>query len=183
RWGFAPVIRAPGGRAAAYDEGCIVFDEIMPTHDSMTGIRERFAGEAERQSQALRRLGVDARVGEVPGEYCPGEFTVNAGGARKLIGTAQRIVRGAWLFSTVVVVRSAERLRDVLEAVYAELELEWDPRTVGSVADEAPEVSLEEVEGALLDTYAARYRLVRATVAAEELAAATPLLSRHRVSP
>ena len=82
----------------------------MPAHDAASGIRQRFAAEAERQAQALRRLGVDARVGEVPGEYCPGEFTVNARAATKLIGSAQRIVRGGWMFSTVVVVASADRL-------------------------------------------------------------------------
>ena len=50
RSGFTPVIRGAGGRAAAYDEGCIVFDEIIATHDSMKGIRERFADEAKRTS-------------------------------------------------------------------------------------------------------------------------------------
>jgi len=37
----------------------------------------------------------------VPGEYCPGEFSINDGHGHKLIGTAQRLVRGAWLFGTV----------------------------------------------------------------------------------
>ena len=130
------MIRGAGGRAAAYDEGCLVFDEIMPAADSMTGIQARFSDEAERQARALRSLGVDARVGEVPGEYCPGEFSVNARGQTKLIGAAQRIVRGAWLLSTVVVVEPAAALRAVLEDVYAALGLDWDPATTGSVADE-----------------------------------------------
>ena len=50
------------------------------------------------------RLGVDARVGEVPGEYCPGAYSVNARGRVKLIGTAQRLVRGAALLGASVVV-------------------------------------------------------------------------------
>jgi octanoyl-[GcvH]:protein N-octanoyltransferase len=153
----------------------------MPTHDSMTGIRDRFADEAERYSQALRRLGVDARVGEVPGESCQGEFSVNARGAKKLVGAAQRIVRGGWLFSTVVVVGQAGRVRDVLEDVYADLGLQWEPRTVGSIADEAPGVSIEDVEHALLGIYSGRYHLAAATITAQELATATELLSRHRV--
>ena len=45
RHGFDPVIRAAGGRAAAYEEGCLVFDEIMPERDSMGSVHERFAGE------------------------------------------------------------------------------------------------------------------------------------------
>src|SRR5438067_9379895 len=109
--GLAAVLRAQGGRAAAYDEGCLVVDEVMPATDSMSGIQERFEDLAERHADVMRGLGVDARVGEVPGEYCPGPLTVNARGERKLIGSAQRIVKGAWLLSTVVVVDGAGRLR------------------------------------------------------------------------
>jgi octanoyl-[GcvH]:protein N-octanoyltransferase len=181
RRGFAPVIRGAGGRAAAYDEGCLVFDEIMPSTHAMTGIRERFAAEAERQAQALRSLGVDARVGEVPGEYCPGEFSVNARGQTKLIGSAQRIVRGAWLLSTVVVVRPAGGLRAVLEDVYAALDLAWDPATTGSVADEVPDVRIEDVQRALLGQYAQRYRLIPGSLGVPELADARGLLGRHCV--
>jgi lipoate-protein ligase A len=181
RHGFEPLVRVAGGRAAAYDEGCLVFDEIMPERDSMASIRERFASEAGRQARALRTLGVDARVGQVPGEYCPGEFSVNARAQTKLIGAAQRIVSGAWLFSTVVVVSSGGRVRAVLEDVYAELGLEWDPSTTGSVADEVPGVSVEDVHGVLLADYARRYRLVPGALGEREIARAQELLQRHRV--
>jgi lipoate-protein ligase A len=179
--GFVPVIRAPGGRAAAYDEGCLVLDEIMPAKDSLTGIQDRFAREAERQAEALRGLGIDARVGEVPGEYCPGAFTVNAGGKKKLIGAAQRVVRGGWLLSTVVVVDSAARVRSVLESVYDALELDWDPATVGAVAEEAPRVSIDDVQHALLSAYAERYRLLPAAIPPDALAAALDRVARHQV--
>ena len=105
----------------------------MPADGSQ--IRERFAADADQHARALRGLGVDARVGEVPGEYCPGEFSVKARGSVKLIGAAERIVRGAWLHSSVVVVEGAARLRAVLEEVYGALGLEWDPATVGAVAE------------------------------------------------
>jgi lipoate-protein ligase A len=179
--GFVPVIRAPGGQAAAYDEGCLVLDEVMPAKDSLTGIQDRFAREAERQAAALRCLGIDARVGEVPGEYCPGAFTVNAGGRKKLIGAAQRTVPGAWLLSTVVVVESAARVRSVLESVYDALELEWDPATVGAVAEEAPRVRIDDIEHALLSVYAQRYRLLPATIPPDAVAASLERVARHRV--
>jgi octanoyl-[GcvH]:protein N-octanoyltransferase len=181
RRGFTPVVRSAGGRAAAYDDGCLILEEIMRVGDSASGIQERFAAEAERQAEALRQLGVDARVGEVPGEYCPGEFTVNAGGATKLIGAAQRVIRDGWMLSSVVVVASGERLRAALEDVYAALALDWDPATVGAVADEAPGVGIDEARRSLLETYADRYELVPGTVTEEDVAAATALLSRHRV--
>jgi octanoyl-[GcvH]:protein N-octanoyltransferase len=182
RCGFTPVIRAPGGRAAAYDEGCLVLEEIMPAIDSLTGIRERFAADAERQAEALRALGIDARVGEVPGEYCPGAFTVNAAGRRKLIGSAQRLVRGGWLLSTVVVIDEAANLRRVLENVYGALELDWDPGTMGAVAEEAPGVSVESVGRLMLGLYSQRYQLVPATLTEDLLAAAREEMPSHAVA-
>jgi octanoyl-[GcvH]:protein N-octanoyltransferase len=180
RHGFAPVIRGAGGRAAAYDEGCLIFDEVMPAGESIAGIRERFSQDARRQAVALRGLGVDARVGEVPGEYCPGEFSVNAGGRVKLIGAAERIVRGSWLHSSVVVVESATAIREVLVDVYAALGLDWAPGSAGAVAQEAPGVGIEAVRQALLGDYAARYHLTPASLGPLDLARARELLDRHR---
>src|SRR3546814_19728516 len=67
----------------------------------------------------LRDFGVDARVGEVPGEYCPGAHSVNAHGTRKLIGTAQRMVKDAWLLSSIVQYDDAATLQPLLGDVYA----------------------------------------------------------------
>ena len=72
----------------------------------------------ERLAGALRTLGVDSRVGRVPDEFCPGDFTVNARGAVKLVGTAQRVVRHASLLAASVVVRDADSIRAVLRDVY-----------------------------------------------------------------
>jgi len=179
RHGYTPVVRGAGGRAAAYDEDCLIFDEIMPTDGSE--IRERFAADAQRQARALQGLGVDARVGEVAGEYCPGEFSVNARGRVKLIGAAERIIRGGWLHSSVVVVAGAPRLRAVLEDVYGALGLDWDPASVGSVIDEAPAIGLGDVRRALLASYETRYTLTPASLTAAELARVGALLDRHAV--
>ncbi len=154
----------------------------MPTADSLAGIQERFAREADRYADAFRRLGIDARVGEVPGEYCPGAFTVNAAGRRKLIGAAQRVMRGGWLLSTVVVIDAAAGVRRALDSVYGALELELDPSTVGAVSEEAAGVSVEAVERLLLDDYSQRYVLVPARAPHEVLVAAQEELPRHRVT-
>jgi lipoate-protein ligase A len=179
--GFTPVIRSAGGRAAAYDDGCLVIDEIVSESDAMSAIRERFAAGADRQARALRALGVDARVGEVPGEYCPGEFSVNARGQAKLVGAAQRIIRGAWLFSAVIVVSGSARLRAVLEDVYGALGLEWDALTTGSVAAEVSTITIDEVRQALLAEYERDYHLQPARLTEAELSAGRALLGRHRV--
>ena len=41
----------------------------------------------------------------------------------------------------------------MLEDVYAELGLDWDPATTGSVANEAPGIGVADVRGALLAEY------------------------------
>ena len=169
--GFEPVLRAPGGHAVAYHEGCLGIDELLGEADPIAGMHDRFASTGSLLAGALRSLGVDASVGPVPREFCPGEFTVNARGAVKLVGTAQRVVRHASLLAASVAVSGADRLRAVLVDVYAALELDMDPATVGAVADEAA-VSLDEVERAVLGAYGFRRfaALDEATLAlAEEL--------------
>ena len=132
--GFEPVLRSPGGHAAAYDSGTVAFDLVLPAGSIVEGVQDRFRDTSDAIAEALVALGVDARVGEVPGEYCRGAYTVNAGGRTKLVGTAQRAVRGGALLAGFVTVEGADRLRDVLVPVYAALELEWDPATVGDIA-------------------------------------------------
>jgi hypothetical protein len=98
----------------------------------------------------LQALGVPARVGAVPGEYCPGEFSVNAAGATKLVGTAQRLTRHGYLLSAVLLVSDPEPVRAVLTDTYALLGLAWRPETVGCVADHVPGITPPEVWQALL---------------------------------
>jgi hypothetical protein len=115
----------------------------------------------------------------VPGEYCPGAFTVNARGAVKLVGAAQRVIRGGWLMSSVVVVERAPPIRAVLEGVYAALGLDWNPATVGAISDEAAGITLEAVEEALLRMYAERYALIVGRISAAAIASARDRLDRH----
>jgi hypothetical protein len=122
-------------------------------------------------------LGVDARVGPVPREFCPGEFTVNARGAVKLVGTAQRVLRHASLLAASVAVDGADRLRAVLVDVYSALELDMDPATVGSVADEVPGVGVDEVERAVLSAYS----LTETPLDSATLSLASSLEPQHRL--
>ncbi len=200
RHGFEPLIRKAGGRAAAYHRGCLIVDHIEPQHDAMVHAKPRFGYFGELFAQALQGLGVDAGIGEIPREYCPGEFTVfgrpaacnadvrnadvrnadvrNADGGNadvwnadvrnhdggwdgriKLVGTAQRVVAGAWLFSSVIVVEDSAPLRSVLTDCYAALGLDWNPLTAGGAADLVPRLTVEDVTAAVLRVYAARTEL------------------------
>ncbi|WP_415853515.1 biotin/lipoate A/B protein ligase family protein [Sinomonas sp. G460-2] len=162
--GFAPVVRKAGGRAAAYHEGTLIVDHIEPAREAMVGHRHRFEVFGELYAGALRTLGLDARVGEIAGEYCPGEYSVHGvPGERstavapvKLVGTAQRVVAGAWLFSSVFVVSDAGPVRGVLTDVYRALALPFDPTTAGAADDLVPGLTVDDVEAALLAMYRER---------------------------
>ena len=147
--GFTPIVRKVGGRAAAYHHGSLIIDHIQPEADAMFGFRKRFEYFGELFTTMLQSLGVDAAVGEIPDEYCAGEYSVHAVLTPeyriKLAGTAQRVVKGAWLFSTSLVVENAEPVRDVLTDVYKALELPLDPTTVGAVDDAVPGVTVADV--------------------------------------
>ena len=153
--GFTPAIRPTGGRAVAYDESCMVFDVITREDRGAVGQALFFREVGDALAVALRGLGVDARVGDVPGEYCPGEFSINARGAVKLIGTSQRAVAGARLLSGMLPLAGVERFTDVLVRVNAALELEWDPATFGTLAGEVAGIPRSTAEEALVAALAA----------------------------
>jgi octanoyl-[GcvH]:protein N-octanoyltransferase len=179
--GFGAILRLAGGRAAVFHEGTLELAHAVPDPDPKPGIHTRFESTATLIARALRELGVDARVGEVAGEYCPGRWSVNAAAERKLAGIGQRVVAGGSHTGAVIVVGGAERIRGVLDPVYEALELDWDPHTVGAVADELGRDGLwDAVRDALLAEYAERFELVAGELDDETLALARRLAAEHR---
>jgi octanoyl-[GcvH]:protein N-octanoyltransferase len=178
--GFEAVLRLAGGRAAIFHEGTIELGHARPDADPRAGIHERFESTAGRIAAALRDLGLDARVGEVPGEYCPGRYSVNARGEAKLAGIGQRVVAGGSHTGVVLVVSGEDRIKRVLVPVYEALELPWRPEATGSVAAEDRAIGWDEVAGALVEEYARHFDLVDAELDEETLARARRLAPEHR---
>lgn len=147
--GFEAVQRLAGGRAAVFHEHTIAFAWAGRAQDTWSGTHDRFRTIAGVVERALRRLGVDARTGAVPREYCPGDYSVNARGERKLAGIGQRLIKGAWHIGGVIVVADGERVRDVLKPVYEALGLDWDPATAGAVDQEVTGISWDDAAAAL----------------------------------
>jgi octanoyl-[GcvH]:protein N-octanoyltransferase len=153
--GFTPVLRGPGGRLAAYHRGSIVVDHVMRLPNAPAGIIERFELYSRLHAQVLARFGLDARVGELEGEYCPGSHTVNAAGVAKIVGSAQRITRDGWLFSSVIQVSGSPAIREVLRETHRALGYRLELSTVGAVEDFVPEVTTEAVTEAIRRAYGA----------------------------
>ncbi|SIL53533.1 Lipoate-protein ligase A [Mycobacteroides abscessus subsp. abscessus] len=145
-----------GGHAAAYHSGCLIIDHFQADADAVSGNMKRFTEFGQMFTDSLRTLDVQAQMGEIEGEYCPGEHSVHIllpdGTSTKIIGTAQRVVSGAWWFSTGIVVTNSEPLRDVTTAVYRNLGLPLKPSTVGALTDANPLIAIEDVEDAVLES-------------------------------
>ncbi|QIX28163.1 lipoate--protein ligase family protein [Nocardioides sp. JQ2195] len=180
--GFTPVVRASGGRAVACTPAALVVDHVQRDPASLGGMDARFEDYGAMLAGVLADFGIDARVGEVPGEYCPGAHSINARGTVKLIGTAQRMVRDAWLFSSIVQLDDASVLRPLLAEVYTALEVEFDPASVGAFVEEAPGVPLDTLEQAVIGAYDDRFGLVASTIAATVLDQADAMVADHRVT-
>ncbi len=180
--GFEAMLRLAGGRAAVFSTQSLAFAWCLPDADARQHIAERFDRLAGIVQGALQDLGVDARIGAVPGEYCPGDHSVNASGKRKLMGVGQRLVRQAAHVGGVIVVRDAARVAKVLEPIYAAMEMPFDQEAVGSIDQSLPDVSLVDVRKALLGRFSAEVELVPSSFGAELLSMAEGFESEHHIA-
>lgn len=159
RAGFDTAVRAVGGRVVAYTQNAVVLDVVRHDPQAVDNLDRRFMTYGQHLATALQGLGVAAQLGAVPGEYCPGAHSVNARGTVKLVGTAQRVVKNAWLFSSLVIVDDADRLRDVLTDVHGHLHLPFEASSVGSLRGENPALSLTDVELAVAQVWDPGWKL------------------------
>ena len=179
--GFDAMLRLAGGRAAVFARQTLGFAWCIPDPEPRATIAARFDETAAVVAAALCRLGVDARVGAVPGEYCPGDHSVNARGKTKLMGVGQHLVKGAAHVGGVIVVKHSARVRDVLVPVYAAMSVPWDPATAGAVEDEAPGVTRDDVLAALQREISREAELAPERLDASWLVEAETLAGEHAV--
>lgn len=162
--GFAPVERLAGGRAAVFHEGTIAFSWAMPEARVRETIGDRFRTISGVVVAALHSLELDARIGAVPGEYCPGEWSVNLGGTHKVMGVGQRLVRGAAHLGGVIVVSDPELVNRPLLPAYRALGYDWRPEATGALDLAHPGIGVNRVMAALIAALEAAGHEVRAGV-------------------
>ncbi len=190
--GYEPVERMAGGRAAVFHEGTLAFSKASRESALRAGLSTRFEEMAEIVAGTLRRVGLDARIGAVAGEYCPGDWSVNEGGRTKIAGIGQRVIAGGAHVGGVLVVRDAGAIRGVLIPIYQALGLDWDPATAGSVADalgappppdDGPDPLMHEVRDAFRAELAGRYEVTRAGIDEATMRMAEELRGFHEPKP
>jgi hypothetical protein len=139
--GFSPVERRTGGQLAVYDQHALVIDLVAPHDDPRQHVTERFTAFSAAIAEALMRFSVDARVGQVAGEYCPGAFSVNAQGGVKLAGVAQRIGRRGYHLGAVISVTPSAAAKQAVAEAYRILGFPFDPSTFGALSAFSPGAS------------------------------------------
>ena len=180
RSGFAPVIRMAGGRAAVFHRETIAFAWTIPTPTPRDTITERFERLSGLLVEAFRDLGADARIGEIPGEYCPGEYSINVGGLTKVMGVGQRLIAKAAHVGGVIIVDGGARIADVLVPVYRDLGLEWNPQTSGDLASAIPGLAWSDVHEAVLRSFSDIADIESGMIPQEALDRARELEPQHR---
>ena len=177
--GFEAVERLAGGRAAVFHEGTLAFSWTIPDDDPRRGIHERFRTLAELLVVALADLRISAEIGEIPGEYCPGEYSINIGGTIKVMGVGQRLARNAAHLGGVIVVSNGSLVRNVLEPVYRELDMPWQPSTAGALQDASPTITSQQVVAAVAARLAASRPVAPSPFEPETLALGRRLAPEH----
>ena len=153
--GFAPIERGTGGRLTMFDENALGITIIAPHAAPHKQMMKRYEILSGAIAGALRKLGIDARVGELPNEYCPGKYSVNAEGRIKLVGVAQRMnQRCLQMGAIIAVTRSDAACAGIFEAYHA-MGLNFDPGTYGAVTDLQPALTYADVRSVMIATVSA----------------------------
>ncbi len=176
--GFFPVERLVGGRAAVFHEGVLAFSWSIPAVNPGTGIQSRFGVLAEMMVNAFSKLGVSSAIGDLPGEYCPGTFSIHCGPI-KVMGVGQRLARHAAHVGGLVVVSGSHLLRETLVPIYRTLGIAWDPATAGSLQDISSGVTLDTTTHAILGALADLRTIEISTLTNEIVSLARQLAPEH----
>jgi octanoyl-[GcvH]:protein N-octanoyltransferase len=150
--GFEPIERGTGGRLTMFDEKALAITIIAPHADPQKYMMQRYTKFAGAIAAAMVNLGIDARIGELPNEYCPGKFSINAEGKVKLVGIAQRMIRNCYQMGAIIAVDRSENACTAIAEAYRAMGLPFDPATYGAISERAPHVTYDSVRNEIIAT-------------------------------
>jgi lipoate-protein ligase A len=176
--GYDPTVRIAGGLAVVFGPTIVRFAWTVRSADPAGTMRDRYRELAESVVATLDSLGIRGRIGEIPNEYCAGEFSVSIRGHRKVMGVGQRLTRNAAQVGGMIVVSDPDDINRVLVPIYAALGVPIDPNATGSIADERL-MPPAEVADAFAEHLARSRPLVETQVDPETRDHARELRSRH----
>jgi octanoyl-[GcvH]:protein N-octanoyltransferase len=148
RAGVEVVRRVSGGHAVVLGRGSFCAGIAEPA-TTFEGTQQRYQRLSDAIVGALAELGIEAGLGELAGEWCPGTWSIRSGGV-KLAGLAQRAIKGGAWAEAVIDLSPDPSARALLAEVYDALELPLDAATLGSVEEiSGRPVSFAKLAGAL----------------------------------
>ena len=150
--GFAPIERGTGGRLTMFDQHALAITIIAPHPEPHQHTMKRYDIFSGVIAAALMKLGIDARLGELPNEYCPGKFSINAGGRVKLVGIAQRMNRRGFQMGAIIAVERSEEACAAIAEAYREMGLPFDPASYGAISELVPSLSYGDVTNSIRQT-------------------------------
>ena len=133
RLGYEPILRPAGGHLAIYDHRSLILDITAPHENPGRDIINRYELFSEKISSYIGLLGVDARIGQVDGEFCPGRFSINSSSQKKLVGIAQRITKNGYYLSALILLEPSPKAINALSATYKLIDLDFDPSSHGDL--------------------------------------------------
>jgi octanoyl-[GcvH]:protein N-octanoyltransferase len=133
--GFEPIERGTGGRLTLFDEQALAITLLWPHETPHAHTLKRYDIFSGMIADALQSLGLDARVGELPNEYCPGKYSINANGTVKLVGIAQRMNRSCVQMGAIIAIAPSEAACAGLAETYNAMGLDFDSKTYGAITD------------------------------------------------
>ena len=134
--GYDPTVRIAGGRAVVFSPTIVRFAWTVPEANPAPTMRSRFDALADAVVRCLARFEVRGMIGEVPNEYCAGEYSVHIRGHRKVMGVGQRLTRTGAQVGGMIVVSDPDTINQVLVPMYTALGVPIDPTATGSIADD-----------------------------------------------
>ncbi len=135
-----------------FDEKALAITIIAPHVEPHRQMMERYEMFSAAIAGALVKLGIDARIGELPNEYCPGKFSINAAGKVKLVGIAQRMNRHCFQMGAIIAVDRSDKACLAIAEAYNAMGLAFDPATYGAISELAPLVTYEAVRTEMIAT-------------------------------
>lgn len=176
-----PVIRIAGGRAALFHERSLALAWARRESASQSfNIDDRLEPLNKIYIETLSSFGIDARQGQLEGEYCPGDSTINARGQVKLIGTGQRAVSGCGHLGSVITAEDSLRIAELIEPVYQAMDHPFDRSTCGSVEEEVG-IDLVQLREGLISAFADQYEVVEMKLPLGAFRRARDLIDEHRI--
>jgi octanoyl-[GcvH]:protein N-octanoyltransferase len=143
--GFEPVERGTGGRLTMFDENALAIAVIWPHPEPHAHTIKRYEIFSGAIAGGLKKLGIEARIGELPDEYCPGKYSINAAGKVKLVGIAQRMNRHCFQMGAIIAVDRSDKACLAIAEAYHAMGLAFDPATYGAISEFAPQVTYDVV--------------------------------------